>query len=129
MKGPANRERSFGLAVGTVLLLIAAYSLWRERVVTAQILGVVGGLLVVLGWLRPSLLVWPSDLWWRLAAVLGWINARVILTVIFLALLLPMSLVWRLIGRDPLGRRASKWAGWSPYPARYRDHRHYTRMF
>jgi hypothetical protein len=127
--GPVNRERSFGLAVGTVLLLIAAYSLWRERVLTAEILGGIGGTLVVLGWIRPSLLAWPSALWWKLAFVLGWINARIILTLIFVLILVPMSLVWRLIGRDPLARRPASRSGWSPYPARYRNHKHYDRMF
>ena len=84
---------------------------------------------MIVGWLRPSLLAWPSALWWTLAFVLGWINARIILTLIFVLILVPMSLVWRLIGRDPLGRRAASWSGWSPYPARYRNHKHYTRMF
>ena len=129
MKPAVDRDRAFGLSVGTVLLLIAAYSLWRDRIVTAEILGGVGAVLVTLGYLRPSLLQRPSRMWWQMAHVLGWINARVILTVVFAVVLVPLALIWRVIGRDPLGRRRASWSGWVVYPARYRNHRHFERMF
>lgn len=128
-RGPKNPERSFGLSVGTVLILIAAYQLWRERILLAEILGGVGAVLVLFGYLRPSLLKWPSAVWWKMALVLGFVNARVILTIIFALVLTPTSLVWRLIGRDPLMRKSSAWPGWSPHPARYRHRDHYKRMY
>lgn len=128
-KGPANPERAFGLSVGTVLMLIAAFALWRQRLLAAQILGAVGAVLVVLGYLRPTLLYWPSKAWWRMAIALGYINARVILTVAFALVFVPISLAWRVIGRDPLGRRRSSWQGWQAYPPRYRDRNHYSRMY
>jgi hypothetical protein len=130
MKGPANPERAFGLSVGTVLLVISAIAVWRGRRVTAaEITGGVGLVLVVLGRLRPSLLKWPSAVWWRFALALGYINARIILTLAFALVLVPLGLLWRAIGRDPLGRRRANWPGWSPYPARYRDRSHFSRMY
>ena len=128
-KSPANPERAFGLSVGTVLLLIAAFGVWRGRILTAEVLAVVGSLLVVLGYLRPMLLYWPSKAWWRMALALGYVNARVILTVVFGLLFIPMSLVWRIIGRDPMSRRRANWQGWTAYPPRYRDRNHYSRMY
>lgn len=128
-KGPANPERAFGLSVGTVLLLIAAFAAWRGRMLTAEVLAVVGAVLVVCGYLRPALLYWPSKAWWRLAIALGYVNARVILTVAFALVFVPLSLTWRLIGRDPLGRRRLHWQGWQPYPPRYRDRNHFSRMY
>jgi hypothetical protein len=132
VKAPApgvNRDRQFGLSVGTVLLIAAAYFAWRERIVPAQALGVLGAVLIVLGYLQPNLLKYPSAAWWKLAMVLGYVNARVILTLIFLTVLTPLGVVWRVIGRDPLARRRASWSGWSPYPARYRNPNHYTRMY
>ena len=41
----------------------------------------------------------------------------------------PVSVIWRLLGKDPLERRRGQSTGWSPYPARYRDPRHYERMY
>ena len=128
-KGPKNPERSFGLSVGTVLLLIAAYAFWRGRMTLAQGFGAVGFLLVALGYLRPSLLYYPSKAWWRFAIALGYVNARVILTIAFLIVLTPISFIWRLIGRDPLQRRREGWRGWTPYPDRYRSPQHFTKMY
>ena len=128
-RGPANPERSFGISVGAVLLLFAAYSVWRGSMTTAQVAGAVGAVLMICGYIQPRLLKWPSAVWWKLALVLGYINARVLLTVIFAVVLVPIGLVWRLIGRDPLGRRRASWRGWSAHPARYRDPKHYERMY
>jgi hypothetical protein len=128
-KGPANPERSFGISVGAVLLGVAAYSVWRERMLTAQITGGIGAVLLIAGLTRPSLLKWPSALWWRLAAVLGYVNARIILTIAFLIVLTPIGLLWRIIGRDPLGWRRDQWPGWVSYSQRYADRSHFSRRF
>lgn len=128
-KGPANPERSFGVSVGGVLLLIAAFLMWRGRIAGGQCSGGVGALLVGLGLLAPRLLKWPSALWWKLAMALGYVNARVILTIAFLLVLTPIAFVWRLIGRDPLGKRRESWPGWTAYPQRYADRSHFTRMY
>jgi len=128
-KGPKNPERSFGVSVGIVLCLIAALLWWRGRVGRAEILAAVGGFLLVAGLTYSRVLKYPSALWWKFALALGYVNARVLLTVLFAIVLVPISLIWRLTGKDPLARRRSQWNGWSPYPARYRDPKHYERMF
>jgi hypothetical protein len=128
-KGPKHPERSFGVSVGGVLVVIALVLWWRGRVGRAEILGAVGGILLVLGAVAPQLLKWPSAVWWRFAGVLAYVNARILLTVLFSVLLVPLSLIWRLTGKDPLARRRQKFEGWTPYPARYRDRTHYERMF
>ena len=128
-RGPVNPERSFGISVGIVLLLISAALVWRGRITTAEVLGATGAILLVLGLTRPTWLKYPSAVWWKFAITLGWINARVILTVAFSIVLTPIGLLWRVIGKDPLCRRRRNWPGWSPYPERYRDRDHYTRMY
>ena len=124
-----DRDRQFGLVVGTVLLLAAAYFGWQDRTTAMRALATVGLVLVLLGYLQPRWLKYPSAAWWKLAMVLGYVNARIILTLIFSLVLVPLGVVWRLVGRDPLTRRRASWPGWSPYPPRYRDRTHYTRMF
>ena len=127
--GGAHRERSFGLSVGTVLLLIAAALAWRGRVTRAEVLAAIGAVLVICGSLKPSLLKYPSDAWWKFAMILGWINARVLLTLLFVVLLTPLGLLWKALGRDPLARRRASWPGWLPTPDRYRNPKHFDRMF
>lgn len=128
-KGPAHPERSFGVTVGGVAVVASAYLWWRGSAQSAAIVGVVGVALAVLGLRAPRALSWPSFVWWKLVHVLGYINARIILTVLFTVLLVPISLFWRLTGKDPLGRRRFRDSGWSAYPARYRDPKHYSRMY
>jgi hypothetical protein len=128
-KGPANPERSFGVSVGAVLLVIAAVLVWRGRMTAAEIVGPVGAVLLILGLTKPSLLKWPSKLWWKMAIALGHVNARIILTIAFVIVLTPIGLLWRLLGKDPLARRRKNWDGWSPSPPRFRDPDHFTRMY
>jgi hypothetical protein len=128
-KGPKNPERSFGVSVGGVLVVIALVLWWRGRVGRAEILGGIGAVLVVFGAVRPQLLKYPSAVWWRFAGVLAYVNARILLTILFSVLLVPLSFIWRLTGKDPLARRREKFEGWTPYPARYRDRTHFERMF
>ena len=97
----------------------------------AEVLGAVGAVLLLFGLVRPGLLKWPSALWWRFAAALGYVNSRIILTVAFALVLTPLGLIWRMVGRDPLRRRrpVAGASAWLPYSDRYRDPKHYERMF
>jgi len=128
-KGPGNPERSFGVSVGVVLLVIAAILWWRGRVPRAEVVGAIGCLLLVAGLVAPRVLKYPSAAWWKFSRALGYVNARVLLTILFAIVLVPLSLVWRLTGTDPLARKRQRFTGWRPYPERYRDPRHYERMF
>src|SRR5215210_861049 len=103
-KGPRNPERSFGVSVGLVLLAIDAALWWRGHVLRAEIVGVIGAFLLIAGLTHPPLLKYPSAAWWRFAKALGYVNARVLLTLLFLLVLLPLSLIWKVIGKDPLAR-------------------------
>ena len=129
MAKPKNPERSFGVSVGGVLLFIAALLLWRHRITRAEVLGGIGAVLLVLGLVAPVLLKWPSKLWWRFSHALGYVNARILLTLLFSLILVPLSLIWKVLGKDPLARRRQQFPGWSPYPARYADRKHFERLF
>jgi hypothetical protein len=128
-KGPKNPERSFGISVGSVLCVLAAILLWRHRVLGAEILAGIGVVLLILGLTAPARLRYPSQYWWMFSRALGRVMARFWLTLLFLVVLTPLSLVWRVTGRDPLARRRENWPGWSPYPQRYRDRKHYGHMY
>lgn len=125
--GPPT-ERSFGLGVGGASLSAAAAVWWRGYPAVALALGVAGALLVALGFGAPSALRVPHRLWWRFAQTVGWVNARVVLTVFFVLVLTPVGVAMRVFGRNPL-RGSHRHTNWSPYPARRRDPRHYEHLF
>jgi Saxitoxin biosynthesis operon protein SxtJ len=123
------RDRSFGFSLGSIFWAIAILAALRGRAVRAETLAGIGTVLIALGALKPSLLRRPHELWWRFARVLAYVNARILLTILFFGVLVPVGLLRRLAGWDPLARRRDRWAGWSPHPSRYADPKHYSRMF
>jgi saxitoxin biosynthesis operon SxtJ-like protein len=122
-------ERSFGLSVGTVLCVIAAALVWRGRPLRGEVIGAIGLALVFFGAVAPAVLKRPRVWWWRGARVVGDFNARILLTILFVVVFVPFGIVWRLIGKDPLERRRTSARRWAPYPSRYRDRQHYSRMY
>ena len=102
----SNREaRKSALLVGAVLLIIAVWNLHRGRVVVVAVLGTAGAVLILIGLIFPTAARIFHLAWMRLAAALGFINSRVLLTLMYFLVVTPYGLVSRLVGRDPLRRR------------------------
>lgn len=128
MTGSLPTERSFGVGVGSVAVVAAALLWWRGYPSIGLVLLIVGTLLIVLGRVAPSALRVPNRIWWRFAQTIGWVNARVLLTLFFALVLTPVGVAMRLFGRNPL-RALHAQSNWGPYPVRRRDPKHYERMF
>ena len=124
----APSHRSFGLTVGGVLLLFAAFTTWRGHFVRGEVLGAIAAVLVVFALVRPGLLAGPAAIWSRIGHALGWFNSRVLLGVMFFAVLWPIGAISRMFGSDPLERRRTG-SMWTPYPERLRDPKHFERLF
>lgn len=60
--------------------------------------------LVAWGAFAPASLALPYRWWMRLAAVLGWINNRIVLGIVFYLLILPIGVIRRIVGGDPMRR-------------------------
>ena len=60
---------------------------------------------LIIGILKPSLLFYPYKTWMLIGVALGWINSRIILGLIFLFVLLPISLIMKIFGYDPLRKK------------------------
>ena len=121
-------ERAFGLGVGGVCVVAGAASWWRAHDVLGPALLVTGTMLMVSGLAAPGLLRVPNRIWWLFAQALGWINTRILLTAFFVAVLTPVGILMRLLGRGPL-RASPSATTWLRYRAGRRDSRHYQRMF
>jgi hypothetical protein len=96
--------RSFGLLVGAIF---AGIGLWpvifsREPRWWALILAV--GLIVPAA-VYPRSLFWIYKGWMAVGQVLGHINTRIILGLIFYVIVTPIGFVRRLLGKDPMGRQ------------------------
>jgi hypothetical protein len=96
--------RNFGLIVGGIFLVIGLWPmLWRGEGMRLWAVGL-GSLLVPLGLLVPAVLAPVFKVWMKVGHVLGWINTRIILGVLFYGLITPMGVVMRLFGWDAMRR-------------------------
>ena len=43
--------------------------------------------------------------WMKIGHGIGWVNTRIILGVLFYVIVLPMGLIMRLFGKDPMARK------------------------
>ena len=51
---------------------------------------------------NPRILFYPYSIWMKIGFILGWLNSRLILGLVFLIVLLPIAFIMKIIGYDPL---------------------------
>ncbi len=102
--------RKFGLTTGAiVVVLFAAFFPWVFDAATMPIWPwILAGLLWVPALLMPSVLRPVYTTWMKIGHGIGWVNTRIILGVLFYILVLPMGLIMRLFGKDPMTRKLDK---------------------
>ena len=66
---------------------------------------VVSGVLLALAAAAPAALAPVERVWLSIGHALGWINTRILLTLLFFVLVLPLGLLLRLLRKLPIARR------------------------
>jgi len=99
--------RKFGITMGIASLIITLIIFIRHKysVIPASVISVT---FLILAFTLPALLKPIYILWMRLAFILGWINTRLILFIIFYLVFTPIGLVMRLFRIDLLDRKIDK---------------------
>lgn len=96
--------RQFGFLVGGVFAVIGLWpALFRSESPRLWAM-ILGSLLIVLGAVVPQSLKQVHKGWMKVGHVLGSINTKIILGIIYYLLITPMGLVMRLVGKDPMHR-------------------------
>jgi hypothetical protein len=75
---------------------------------------ILAGVLVIMGTFAPTSLAPLYRLWMQLGEKLGWLNSRLLLGIIFFAIITPMATAMRLLRRDTMNR------SWERQQASYR---------
>lgn len=99
--------RNFGVTIGIVLVLLAAFFLWKERT-SALYFASAGALFAALTWLLPGLMRPLYRAWMAFAVVMGFVMTRVILTIIYYGMFTPIALIMKLLRKDLLHERIDK---------------------
>ena len=58
--------------------------------------------------IAPRILYYPYLIWIKLGYILGWINSKIILGLIFIFVLIPIGFTMKIFGYDPLKIRKIK---------------------
>ena len=97
--------RSFGLLVGGIFALIGV---WPAVVHGADHrLWAVGlaALLIAPALIYPTSLKLVHKIWMKLGHALGWVNTRILLSVVFFGVVTPMGLIRRMLRKDSMAKR------------------------
>ena len=99
-----SSDRGFGLTVGGILVLIALVRSWLHEGYGALelALGAIGLVLVVLGLIAPASLALLNRGWTRLGLLMFKVVNPVVLALMYLVTIVPIGLLMRVCGRDPL---------------------------
>lgn len=130
---PSRRElRHFSWGLAGALCVFTLLVTWRGGAVPRLAWGTLpaAGMLVTAGLAAPRSLLPVYRGWMALTTPVGFAAQRLALILVFYALLTPIALVFKILGRDPLNRRLDRDADsyWIPHkPAT--DPKQYFRQF
>ena len=107
---PDKKElRSFGLITGALTPVFFGLLLpWIFDHSFPKWPWIIGVILVAFGLVLPTVLKPIYRVWMTIGHYLGWINTRIILSIMFYLIILPVGLVMRLVGHDPMSRSFNK---------------------
>jgi len=99
-----RRIRKFAVTMFVAFGIIGGLLWWWDRPNGAHGFWIAAGAMLVLG-LPVPILLWPVErAWYWFAFGLGWLNMRILLSVVFYVMFVPVGLFMKLIGRDVLHR-------------------------
>lgn len=122
--------RQFGLILALILAVLSgAVPLWWLH--KPPLLPVMIAVAILLLWslLLPATLKPLYKLWMALGEVLGWINTRIILGIVFLGLFFPISLLLKLLGKDPMRRLGNDKLTTYRIPSHQQSREHFERPY
>ena len=107
IKSGKKQLREFGLTIGIILAILGAIALWRDKPIAIPLL-VTAGAFIGFGLGFPKPLKPIHKIWMSFSIIIGFFVSRLILSVLFYAVLTPIGLIMRIFGKDILDQRIDK---------------------
>ena len=129
-KAGKRELRNFGLLFAALGVLAGAYMVWKGYRSAWIPLGLAGVFLLT-GLSLPRALGPFYRSWMRFAAMLAWLNTRLLLSIFFFLVMMPIGLVMRLFGKDLLNKRIDRSAAsyWIKRDLTAKDKQSYEHLF
>ncbi|RUM94042.1 MAG: sxtJ [Thiothrix sp.] len=101
--------REFGLITSAILVVLFGLLLpWLFEHALPLWPWIVAAVLALWALIAPATLKPVYRGWMAIGAVLGWINTRIILGIMFFLIFLPVGLILKLFGKDLMARKLDK---------------------
>lgn len=98
--------RDFGLTTGAILVVLFGLLLpWLFDHALPVWPWIIAAVLAVWALAIPNTLRPVYRGWMAVGHVLGWVNTRIILGIMFYLIFLPTGLIMRILGKDPMARK------------------------
>ena len=97
----SSSDRGFGIVISVFFVLVALSPLRAHHPVRWWALGL-GGLFLIVALRKPVWLRTLNKYWTKVGLLMGRIVSPVITAVLFYAIVTPIALLFRMLGKDPL---------------------------
>ena len=97
--------RSFGFIVGGIFAVIGLWPVIFHNHDIRWWAVILAALLVVPAMIFPRSLAGLYKPWMAVGHIMGWINTRIILGVVFYLVVTPIGIIRRMLGKDPMGKK------------------------
>ena len=122
--------RDFGLIMAGMLIIMFGFVLpWIFSYSTPYWPFIAAIVFAVVALLRPVLLGPVNRVWLKISDVLGWINTRLVMGVMFFLLIAPIGILMRLLGKNTLSLKISDEQTSYRVVTKVRDKKHLEKPF
>jgi hypothetical protein len=100
-------EKNFGVVFSAVFMIIGLFPLLSNGPIRWWAV-IIAGVFLMLAFLFPTVLRVPNRLWHKFGLLLGAIVAPVAMAVVFYVTVVPIGLIFKMVGKDVLHKKLDK---------------------
>ena len=94
-------EKSFGSVFSIIFMIIALYPLFINSSINLTFL-TISIIFIILSFVFPSIFKYPNLIWFKFGRLLGFIISPIILSIVYLSVIMPIGIIFKIIKKDPL---------------------------
>tara|TARA_B100000965_G_scaffold124007_1_gene102614 strand:- start:18408 stop:18803 length:396 start_codon:yes stop_codon:yes gene_type:complete len=94
-------EKSFGIVFSIIFMIIALYPLFVNSSINLIFL-TFSIIFIILSFIFPSIFKYPNLIWFKFGRLLGFIISPIILSIVYLSVMMPIGIIFKIIKKDPL---------------------------
>ncbi|HMV43718.1 MAG TPA: SxtJ family membrane protein [Leptospiraceae bacterium] len=127
----AKELKSFSLGGGLLLSALAGFFYYKEKIEIAYVFAALGLAFLFIRLINFKWITPVHTAWMKFAHILGVVNTRIILFIVFILTVVPISLLLKIFRKDILDKNLQKEAVtyWNDRPKKELNIKHYERHF